>query len=150
MYTENLCPPALIYLVYSLVQIVIDTLKGLYNTAFIKVWIMLLFTALLNVLCQQGLGIVSWVIVFLPFVFMALITTILLFNFGLDPASGRLYTDRNRNNDIRNNDIRNNNLSSTPYILTSDGLTHSHLHRHKNGNYHAHIHTHPNINNMMH
>ena len=36
MFIDNLCPPALIYLIFSLVQIIIDTLKGLYNTAFIK------------------------------------------------------------------------------------------------------------------
>jgi len=146
MYAEKLCPPALIYLVYSLVQIVIDTLKGMYNTAFIKVWIMLLFTALLNVLCQQGLGIVSWVIVFLPFVFMALITTILLFNFGLDPASGTIYTKRNEADVITSN----TRTSTRTNLLTDNGLTHAHLHDHANGINHKHMHTHPDARNITH
>ena len=36
----NLCPPAIIYLIFSITQILIDTFKGLYNTAFIKFIIM--------------------------------------------------------------------------------------------------------------
>ena len=89
MFIDNLCPPALIYLIFSLVQIVIDTLKGLYNTAFIKVWITILFTSLLNILCERGLSLISWLIVFLPFIFMATLTTILLVSFGMDPYSGK-------------------------------------------------------------
>ena len=46
MFIENICPPALIYLVYSFIQIVVDTLNGLYNTAFIKLWVRIIFTAL--------------------------------------------------------------------------------------------------------
>ena len=39
MAFQNLCPPALIYLIFSVTQVVIDTVKGLYNTALIKVWV---------------------------------------------------------------------------------------------------------------
>ena len=39
MAFQSLCPPALIYLIFSLTQIVIDTINGLYNTAVIKVWV---------------------------------------------------------------------------------------------------------------
>ena len=91
MFVEKICPPALIYLVYSFIQIVIDTLNGLYNTAFIKLWVSAIFTILLNILCERGLGIISWTIVFLPFILTALLTTILLLEFGMDPSSGKLY-----------------------------------------------------------
>ena len=59
MIFSGLCPPALIYLIYSVVQIGIDIIKGFYNTAFVKVWVAFVFTILLNYLCQSGLGIVS-------------------------------------------------------------------------------------------
>ena len=85
-----LCAPALIYLIFSFTQIIIDMFKGLYNTAFLKFMVMILFTLLLNALCESGLGIVSWVIVFVPFILMSLITGILLYVFGLDPATGKL------------------------------------------------------------
>jgi hypothetical protein len=86
----NLCPPALIYLVFSLTHIIIDTFKGLYNTAFFKFIIMVMITFLLNILCEGGLSIISWIIVFVPFIFMTIIVTMLLYIFGLDAASGSI------------------------------------------------------------
>ena len=90
MLINNLCGPALIYLVFSLTQIIIDIFKELYNTAFLKFIVMIIFTILLNILCEKGLGVVSWMIVFVPFIFMTLITSILLFTFGLAPSRGNV------------------------------------------------------------
>ncbi len=87
---DNICPPALIYLAFSLTQIIIDTFKGLYNTAFFKFIVMVTITFLLNALCQGGMSIISWIIVFIPFIFMTVIVTILLYVFGLDAATGTL------------------------------------------------------------
>jgi len=87
---DNICPPALIYIIFSLTQIVIDLFKGLYNTAFFKTIIMLFVSLLLNILCHYNLGIISWILVFIPFIFMSIIVAILLFVFGLDPATGKL------------------------------------------------------------
>ena len=47
----ELCPPALIYVVFSLTQIIIDTIKGLYNTSLVKFIVMIMITILLNALC---------------------------------------------------------------------------------------------------
>ena len=90
----NLCTPALIYLVFSLTQIAIDIFKQENNRAFFKAIVMIIFTSLLNILCSRGLGIISWIIVFVPFMLMSFITTILLVVFGLDPASGRIARQR--------------------------------------------------------
>ena len=87
---DSICPPALIYLAFSLTQIVIDTFKGLYNTAFFKFIVMVTITFLLNALCQGGMSIISWILVFIPFIFMTVIVTILLYVFGLDAATGTL------------------------------------------------------------
>jgi len=51
---------------------------------------MIIITILLNALCQAGMGIISWIIVFVPFIFMSVIVAILLYVFGLDPATGKL------------------------------------------------------------
>lgn len=88
----NLCPPAIIYVIFSATQILIDTFKGLYNTAFMKGIVMVMVTLLLNILCKQGYGVVSWVIVFIPFILMTFIVTVLLYIFGLDAATGKLNT----------------------------------------------------------
>ena len=85
-----MCSPALIYLIFSLVQIIIDTTKGYYNTALMKVWVTAVFTILLNALCERGLDIISWIIVFIPFILMTVIISVLLLVFGLDPSSGKI------------------------------------------------------------
>ena len=95
----NLCTPAIIYLIFSVTQILIDTFKGLYNTAAIKVIVTIMVTLLLNILCEKDLGFVSWIIVFIPFILMTVIVSVVLYIFGLDAATGNL----NKNNDLNKN-----------------------------------------------
>jgi|TARA_B110000037_G_scaffold17268_1_gene17820 hypothetical protein len=90
MVLKTICPPALIYLVFSITQVAIDTMRGMYNLAFIKIWVALVFTILLNYLCLSGLGVISWLIVFIPFILMTIIVSMLLIMFGLDPATGKI------------------------------------------------------------
>lgn len=85
----NLCAPSIIYLIFSVTQILIDTFKGLYNTAFVKVIVTIMVTLLLNILCEQGLSVVSWIIVFIPFILMTVIVSMILYVFGLDAATGK-------------------------------------------------------------
>jgi len=87
---DKLCPPALLYVAFSITQIIIDIFKNMYNTAFFKFIVMVIFTFALNMLCQNGLGVISWFIVFVPFIMMTIITTLMLIVFGLSPDSGKL------------------------------------------------------------
>ena len=87
---SGICTPALIYLVFSIAQITIDTVKGFFNTALVKLILTIIVTLLLNYLCSSGLGILSWIIVFIPFILMTVVVTMLLFVFNLDPKTGRL------------------------------------------------------------
>jgi hypothetical protein len=86
----TICPPAMIYIVFSITQIIIDIVKGLYNTAFMKFIVMTIIGFLLNILCLGGLGIISWIIVFIPFVLMTIITALLLYAFGLNATTGKI------------------------------------------------------------
>jgi hypothetical protein len=111
----DLCPPAIIYLIFSLVQIIIDIFKGYFNTAFVKLFVMIIITFLLNLLCKGGLSIISWIIVFIPFIFMTFIITLLLYVFGLKATTG---TFQKNPNNISNNisiDKNNNILVYDPY-----------------------------------
>lgn len=90
MFVENLCSPAILYLGFALTQIVIDLFRKMYNTAIIKSAVAIVFTTVLNMLCTRGLTIISWFIVFIPFVTMTLVTGILLYVFGLAPFTGKL------------------------------------------------------------
>jgi hypothetical protein len=94
----NLCAPAIIYLIFSVTQILIDTFKGLYNTVAIKIIVTIMVTLLLNILCEKGLNVVSWIIVFIPFILMTIIVSMLLYIFGLDVATGKLNYDTDKSN----------------------------------------------------
>ena len=114
----DLCPPALIYVVFSITQIIIDTFKGLYNTAFFKFIVMCMVTLLLNALCQSGMGVISWIIVFIPFILMTVIVTMLLYIFGLDAASGSI--NYNCQNESQGNASTSTQASSTiTYVPTT-------------------------------
>ena len=100
----NLCAPAIIYLIFSITQIIIDTFKGLYNTAFMKSIVMIMVTLLLNILCERGLSVVSWIIVFIPFILMTVIVSMLLYIFGLNTTTGSLnYSCKKPNTTTDNN-----------------------------------------------
>ena len=86
MVLENICPPALLYLGFSVIQIVIDLFKGDAMQAFFKFLVMIIFTIILNALCSAGMSVISWFIVFIPFILMTYITTILFFIFGFNPG----------------------------------------------------------------
>lgn len=101
---EKICSPALIYLIFALTQIIIDIFKSFYSQAFFKFIQMIFFTILLNILCLRGLGIVSWIIVFIPFILMTVITGILMIVFGLDPSTGDYTVDVNQPNNRDDDD----------------------------------------------
>jgi len=95
----NLCGPVVLYLGFSIIQIIIDIFREHYNVALLKFIVMIIFSVVLNILCQQNLGIIAWMIVFIPFIFMTVVTTLLLTSFGLDPRMGRM---QERNLQIEN------------------------------------------------
>jgi hypothetical protein len=79
---NKLCAPALLYVGFSLTQIIIDIFKKMYDIAFFKSIVMIVFTIILNMLCSQGLGVVSWLVVFLPFIMMTYITAVIMITLG--------------------------------------------------------------------
>ena len=83
---SNICAPALVYLCFSLIQIIIDMYKKQFYTAFFKFWTMLIFTTLLNILCERGLSVVSWMFVFVPIITMTILLVILIYFLGFNPG----------------------------------------------------------------
>lgn len=114
MFINNICSPAIIYLGFSITQIIIDIYKTMYNTAFLKFVVSIVFTIILNIICERGLSIISWIIVFIPFMFITLITSILLYMFGLDPFFGKLKYNVDNLDDNKTFPILRTNNSLTP------------------------------------
>lgn len=95
---NNLCGPAVLNVGFSFVQIVIDLFKQQYNTAFFKFIFMIIITIILDILCQLGLQVISWFVVFLPFIFMTVITSIALYIFGMNADIGKTVDNINNSN----------------------------------------------------
>ena len=92
MFFSNLCIPALIYLIFMLVHVIVSTFEGNYNNALLNVVLGLLMTLLLQVICLRGMNIISWMIVFIPFIFYTYMIMIITYVFGLNPESGSSHT----------------------------------------------------------
>ena len=103
MEMDKLCTPAIIYIFFSITQIILDTVNGLFNTALMKIFVMIMITILLQILCQRGLSVISWIIVFIPFILMTAITSILLYTFGLNATTGTMnYSCQEQGNILKN------------------------------------------------
>lgn len=93
-----LCTPALLYVILCSIQIILDFIQGLYNTALIKIVVTIVMTIVLNVLCEIDLGIISWIIVLIPFLFMTIIASIILVALGLHQSTGTIINTNTNNN----------------------------------------------------
>jgi len=125
MFVENLCSPAVLYLGFALTQIVIDLFRKMYNTAIVKSAVAIVFTTVLNMLCARGLTMVSWFIVFIPFVTMTLVTGILLYVFGLAPFTGKLsYSDQSPGRQMAPNPAVDRGMGPQPHVVEQKPVTH--------------------------
>ena len=75
-FVESLCPPALLYLIFLVIQLGLDLAMGMWATAAIKTVLGLAVVKVLDTFCGIGLTPVSWFLVATPFVVTALATAI--------------------------------------------------------------------------
>jgi len=118
MNLNTLCPPAMIFVIFCTVQIVFDILRQVYNTAFFKAVVLVMGTFMLNMLCKQGLSLVSWIFIFIPFIFLTTIVAILLYTFGLDPATGTLNLTCNDEKTGSDTDKESDDSNSDNYVIS--------------------------------
>ena len=104
MFLTYLCPPVIVYIGFSIIQIIIDIYNGIFNQAFLKFIIMIVFALIINILCDLGYNVIAWFLVFIPIIMMTIISTLLLKVFGLNPDEDDLqknieYSENNENNE---------------------------------------------------
>lgn len=75
-FIEDLCPPALLYLIFLVVQLGLDASLGMWVTMVIKAFLGLATVLVLDTLCGVELSVVSWFLVAAPFIITALATAI--------------------------------------------------------------------------
>lgn len=92
MFFSSLCIPALVYMIFMLVHVIVSTFEKNYSDALLNIVLGVLMTLLLQVICMRGMGIVSWIIVFIPFIFYTYMIMIISYVFGVNPQSGSTAT----------------------------------------------------------
>lgn len=75
-FVEDLCSPALLYLILLVIQLGLDLSLGLWVTFAIKALIGVATVVVLDMVCGAGLTPVSWFLVAAPFFVMTLATAI--------------------------------------------------------------------------
>jgi hypothetical protein len=75
-FIEDLCPPALLYTIFLVIQLGLDASLGMWITMIIKAILGLATVVLLDTLCGIELGVVSWFLVAAPFLITSLATAI--------------------------------------------------------------------------
>lgn len=116
MLTSFLCGPAVLYIGFSLIQIIIDIYKEIYNAAFIKFIAMLVMSLIINILCDMGLTVLAWFFVFIPIIMMTIVSTLLLQTFGTSPDTNYMsskVTDASKNYYIDGNILNTKRKSAT-------------------------------------
>lgn len=87
---EKICPPALLYLAFSMIQITIDLFQGEYSVSLLKFIVMVIFTTILNMMCLNGLTKVVWFIVLIPLLLLTYISSVMFYVFGVNPGKSDL------------------------------------------------------------
>ena len=82
----DLCTPALVYLVLSVISLVAMANGNSVSSLFVNALFVGLWTFLLNVLCQRGYTALSWVLVLLPII----VLVVALFFIGQIALAGKL------------------------------------------------------------
>lgn len=75
-FIEDLCPPALLYLIFLAIQLGLDVSLGMLVTATVKAILGLAVVLVLDMFCGVDLSVVSWFLVATPFLITALATAI--------------------------------------------------------------------------
>jgi hypothetical protein len=75
-FIEDLCPPALLYAIFLVVQLGFDASLGMWATFTIKLILGIATVLFLDIFCGLGLGVVSWFLIAAPFIITSLATAI--------------------------------------------------------------------------
>jgi hypothetical protein len=73
---DDLCPPALLYAIFLVIQLGLDASLGMWVTFVIKLLVGVASVFVLDIFCGVGLTPVSWFLVATPFIVTALGTAI--------------------------------------------------------------------------
>jgi len=91
MILDYLCPPALIYVVFFLIHVVIEISEKNYKGAFTQTIICIIFTCMLQLLCTANMSIIAWILVFIPIILYTYMVIIIYLVFRMNPEANKKF-----------------------------------------------------------
>ena len=85
MILNYLCPPALLYVVFFLIQIILVISQEKYKQAITQFIICIIFTCILQIFCNANLTLISWLLVFIPVILYTYMVLLIFMVFRLNP-----------------------------------------------------------------
>ena len=85
MSIENLCTPALLFVFLMMFHLMFELYEQDYSMAFMTLVASILVIICLQILCLGGLGLIAWIIVFMPLIVYSYMGFLLFLVFGPDP-----------------------------------------------------------------
>ena len=113
---KKFCAPAIIYLVFSMVHTLVAVGRNDNSGALLQLSLGILVTLLLQLLCMKGMNIISWIIVFLPFMFYTYIVIILYKVFGITVVYPEVY-------DYDTKEVEETDNTQTTDVAAEDAAT---------------------------
>jgi hypothetical protein len=95
MILNYLCPPALLYVVFFLIQIVIEISHKSYTQALTQSIICVIFTCILQIFCNANLTLIAWLLVFIPVIMYTYMVLLIFMVFRLNPDKANQYLINN-------------------------------------------------------
>jgi ABC-type bacteriocin/lantibiotic exporter with double-glycine peptidase domain len=89
MIINYLCPPALLYVVFFMISIVVELSEKKYKTAFTQTIICIIFTCILQLFCMADMSLLAWVLVFIPIIMYTYMVLIIFIVFSMSPADNK-------------------------------------------------------------
>ena len=84
MINKFICPPAFINLIFTMIHATVSVFEKKYKKANLQFVVGIIITIFLQLLCMGNLEMLSWIIVFVPFILYTYIISALYYKFGLD------------------------------------------------------------------
>lgn len=91
MILNYLCPPALLYVVFFLIQVILEISYGKYKQALTQLIICIIFTCILQIFCNANLSLIAWLLVFIPVILYTYMVLLIFMVFRLNPDGASKY-----------------------------------------------------------
>jgi len=89
MILNYLCPPALLYVVFFTISIILEISEEQYKDALTQSIICIIFTCILQLFCMADMSLLAWILVFIPVIMYTYMVLIIFLVFRMSPKSNK-------------------------------------------------------------